>query len=169
MNPNDDVIEDDNLLNEKIIDGFDEMLFLMMRFTKQQLVKELVDDTPITPPQFGLLWCLSTHVNNCGESASHGSQTMSEISENMQLSHGAATGLVDRLQRLGLVERNRSELDRRVVSIHISDEGEKLVQRIHTRRREVLRKMLMRLNPEERQLLLKIDSMMKDMLTNDEK
>lgn len=166
MNPNDDVIEHDELLNEQIIDGFDEMLFLLMRFTKQQLVKEIVDETPITPPQFGLLWCLSSKA--CAESMSARTQTMSEISENMQLSHGAATGLVDRLQRLGLVERNRSQVDRRVVSIHISDEGEKLVQRIHTRRREILRKMLMRLAPEERQLLLKIDSMMKDMLTNDE-
>jgi DNA-binding MarR family transcriptional regulator len=167
LNPNDDVIEHDDLLSAQLIDGFDEMLFLMMRFTKQQLIKELVDDTPITPPQFGLLWCLSTGGCNA-VSANDASQTMSEISDNMQLSHGAATGLVDRLQRLGLVERNRSEVDRRVVSIHISDEGEKLVQRIHTRRREVLRKMLTRLNPEERQLLLKIDSMMKDMLTNDE-
>lgn len=168
MNPNDDVIEHDELLNEQLIEGFDEMLFLMMRFTKQQLVKEIVDETPITPPQFGLLWCLST--NACSASVDgDGSQTMSEVSENMQLSHGAATGLVDRLQRLGLVERNRSEVDRRVVSIRISDEGEQLVQRIHTRRREVLRKMLTRLTPEERQLLLKIDSMMKDMLTNDEK
>jgi DNA-binding MarR family transcriptional regulator len=167
LNPNDDVIDNDDLINEQIIDGVDEMLFLLMRFTKQQLVKEIVDETPITPPQFGLLWCLSTH--GCNGSDSVGSQTMSEISEQMQLSHGAATGLVDRLQRLGLVERNRSEVDRRVVSIHISDEGEKLIQRIHTRRRNVLRKMLMRLNSEERQLLLKIDSMMKDMLTNDEK
>ena len=110
MNPNDDVIEHDELLNEQLIEGFDEMLFLMMRFTKQQLVKEIVDETPITPPQFGLLWCLST--NACSTSTDgDGSQTMSEVSESMQLSHGAATGLVDRLQRLGLVERNRSEVD----------------------------------------------------------
>lgn len=161
------MIDNDDLINEQIIDGFDEILFLLMRFTKQQLVKEIVDETPITPPQFGLLWCLSA--NGCNDSQGENSQTMSEISDNMQLSHGAATGLVDRLQRLGLVERNRSEVDRRVVSIHISNEGEKLIQRIHARRRSVLRKMLLRLNPEERQLMLKIDSMMKDMLTNDEK
>lgn len=167
MNPSDDVMHDDNLVvssalepfNEaQLVEGFDEMLFLMMRFTKQQLLKEVVDDTPITPPQFILLWCLSSEC----------SQNMSEISEHMHLSQGAATGLVDRLSKLGLVERNRSTTDRRVVSIQITDEGRSLVERIHLRRRGILRNMLMRLTPDERQLLFKIDSMMKDMLKNHE-
>lgn len=161
MKPNDDVIEDrlsaDANVCERMIEGFDEMLFSMMRFAKRQLLKEIVDDTPITPPQFGLLWCLST-----AECA----QTMSEISNNMHLSQGAATGLVDRLQRLNLLVRTRSDVDRRVVSIQITEEGRQLVARIHQRRRGVLRKMLARLNDEERQLLMKIDSMMKDMLTH---
>lgn len=161
MKTNDDVIDDkqisDHDVCSRLVEGFDEMLFLMMRFAKQQLVKEIVDDTPITPPQFGLLWCLST--SDCA-------QNMSEISHNMHLSQGAATGLVDRLQRLNLLDRTRSDVDRRVVSIQITDEGRQLVDRIHQRRRGILRKMLARLNDEERQLLMKIDSMMKDMLTH---
>lgn len=41
------------------------------------------------------------------------------------------TRLVDRLAARGLLERKRSQKDRRVVLVHLTDEGVALVERIH--------------------------------------
>ncbi len=155
MNPKKSVTSPEDELDTQLVQGFDEMLFMMMRFTKNQLLKELVDDTQVTPPQFGLLWCLS----GCD------AKTMSEISDHMNLTHGASTGLVERLLKLGLVNRVRSEADRRVVCIAITSDGQALVNRVHQKRHAILRKMLKCLSLEERQLMLKVDTIMKDMLS----
>nr|WP_306663966.1 MarR family transcriptional regulator [Robertmurraya korlensis] len=52
----------------------------------------------------------------------------SDISEHFSVTSGAATGIADKLQSLGLIERNRSETDRRVVTLSLSKNGKKLVQ-----------------------------------------
>ncbi|QOR66917.1 MarR family transcriptional regulator [Cytobacillus suaedae] len=52
----------------------------------------------------------------------------SEISEHFGVTSGAATGIADKLEGLGLIERKRSTSDRRVVSLVLSEKGEKLVQ-----------------------------------------
>ncbi|MDU1845737.1 MAG: MarR family transcriptional regulator [Niallia nealsonii] len=52
----------------------------------------------------------------------------SEISEHFGVTSGAATGIADKLENLGLIERNRSKIDRRVVTLVLSEKGKKLVQ-----------------------------------------
>lgn len=47
----------------------------------------------------------------------------SEIAQRFGITLGAVTGFVDRLHRLGLITRTRSEEDRRVVLIKLSSKG----------------------------------------------
>lgn len=126
----------------------------MMRFTKHQILKESIENNQITPPQFGMLHCLKCV----------GPQTMKDIAQNMDLTHGACTGLIDRLHKLGLVERERPEHDRRVVTVNITEAGEHLIQRIQEKRHAILRKIISQLTPEESRLLLKIHSFAKEKL-----
>ena len=56
------------------------------------------------------------------------SLTMTDIAKKMGHSTAAATGLVDRLQKLGYVSRVHAEDDRRKILVRISDEGRALVQ-----------------------------------------
>ncbi|PKL77020.1 MAG: hypothetical protein CVV27_07315 [Candidatus Melainabacteria bacterium HGW-Melainabacteria-1] len=154
--PEDSSDHSDNLSEEDLIRAFDSMFLSMMRFTKKQILEESIHQSVITPPQFGLLCCL-VHT---------GSQTMKELSERMDLTHGASTGLVDRLHKLGLVSRDRSSEDRRVVHVEITPEGQQLIQRIDQRRHAILRKIVSHLTPEERRLMLKIDSIVKEKLMN---
>lgn len=65
-----------------------------------------------------------------GSLAVDGAMTMSEIASRMGHSTAAATGLVDRLQRLGYVERSHAEDDRRKILVAVTEEGRKLVATI---------------------------------------
>jgi len=141
-------------LDEKLISGLDSSLIMLMRFTKKQVLAESIHNTVLTPPQFGLLWCL-----NCAKKL-----TMTELAEKLDLSHGAATGLVDRLEKLDLIERQRSEDDRRVVSVVLSGQGLQLIERVNAKRHAILRNILKDLTPQERQTILKIDQILKDKL-----
>src|SRR5215204_2719482 len=53
--------------------------------------------------------------------------TMTEIAQRMRHTTAAATGLVDRLERLGYARRQVGDTDRRKVLVHITENGLKLV------------------------------------------
>lgn len=52
-----------------------------------------------------------------------GTCTPTDIAQKFGITLGAVTGFVDRLYKLGLIRRTRSEEDRRVVLIQISPQG----------------------------------------------
>ncbi len=49
--------------------------------------------------------------------------TISELANNISLSQATLTSILDRLEKSGLVKRERSELDKRKVSVRLTDEG----------------------------------------------
>lgn len=153
MNHRDDLEPNDNL-DDRLIESSDEMFLLMMRFTKKQLMEESVNDSSITPPQLGVLF----HLDKCGP------MTMKDLSDMMGLTHGAATGLVDRVLKQGLINRVRLESDRRVVQVSITPQGQDLLQRIAARRHDILRNIMQELSREDRQFILKIHHFMKEKL-----
>jgi DNA-binding MarR family transcriptional regulator len=52
------------------------------------------------------------------------------------------TGIIDRMEREGLVQRVRSSEDRRVIRIHLTEKGAKLARDIPVEPMEVLRSAL---------------------------
>jgi DNA-binding MarR family transcriptional regulator len=71
--------------------------------------------------------------------------TVNELAERLQLAQSTVTELVARAERLGLVERERSELDGRVVHLRLTREGERRLARSvrgHEVERQALRRML---------------------------
>jgi DNA-binding MarR family transcriptional regulator len=59
-----------------------------------------------------------------------GELTMTDIARKMGHSTAAATGLVDRLEKLGYVERMHAEDDRRKVLVKITEQGTELVAKL---------------------------------------
>ena len=59
--------------------------------------------------------------------ASDGSETsnVTELTQRLRLAQSTVTELVDRAVAAGLVERNRSETDQRVVELRLAPEGER--------------------------------------------
>jgi DNA-binding MarR family transcriptional regulator len=53
--------------------------------------------------------------------------TMSSLAQGMSVPMSTATGIVDRLVKKGLLERGRSEEDRRVVTVSLTDSGREVI------------------------------------------
>lgn len=94
------------------------------------------------------------HLNVLTILESDGPLAMSRLAEALDVSVASATGIVDRMEKRGLVERRRSESDRRVVLVHSTDRGKAVFTRIDERRREGLRRVLVKLDEEELRALL---------------
>ncbi len=82
--------------------------------------------------------------------------TMTEIAGKMGHTTAAATGLVDRLENLGLVKRNHATDDRRKIKVHITTDGLALVEGIRTDMVGNLRRVMDELTPEEQKMWLQI-------------
>lgn len=57
-----------------------------------------------------------------------GDLSLSELSERINAQNSTVTGIVDRMEREGLVERKRSSDDRRVVHIRLTKKGNELAR-----------------------------------------
>lgn len=80
------------------------------------IMREEIEAFDLTPPQFGLLaflWQLD-------------GLTQVELSEKGQIDRTTIGGLVDRLEKLGLVERRQHPHDRRAYKIHLTERGKEL-------------------------------------------
>jgi DNA-binding MarR family transcriptional regulator len=75
--------------------------------------------------------------------------SMRELAAEEHISAPALSGHVDRLERLGLLRRVRSESDRRRVGLELTDEGARVLRRIRARRTSWLADRLRQLDPVE--------------------
>lgn len=80
----------------------------------------------------------------------HGELSMSRIAEALDVSMSNATGVVDRMEERGLVERVRVPDDRRVVLVHLTDAGRTALEEIEVFRDEAVGRIVDQL--DERQL-----------------
>jgi DNA-binding MarR family transcriptional regulator len=74
--------------------------------------------------------------------AEQGPVPAGRIAEAMSITTGAVTGLVDRLERAGWVERARHELDRRQVVVDLAAARREALGELHARRDELLAESL---------------------------
>ena len=78
-----------------------------------------------------------------------GSVTMGGIARASDCSLQSATALIERVERQGLVVRQRNEDDRRVVECHLTDRGRTLLDEMAGHRAAALRAALATLAPDE--------------------
>jgi DNA-binding MarR family transcriptional regulator len=83
-----------------------------------------------------------------------GPLSMRRLAELMDVSDASATGIVDRMEKRGLVERRHDTADRRVVLVHLTEAGARVFSEMADRRREMLSKVLAVLSPDELAALL---------------
>jgi DNA-binding MarR family transcriptional regulator len=78
-----------------------------------------------------------------------GSISMSQLAASLDVSVASMTGIVDRMEERGLVERRRDLADRRIVLVDPTEAGRDVFREIDRRRREGLLKMLAQLGDQE--------------------
>lgn len=76
----------------------------------------------------------------------HGELPMSRIAELLDVSDSNATGLIDRMEERGLVERVRPPEDRRVVLVRVSDAGRQVLADVEVLRDDLVLRILARLD-----------------------
>lgn len=128
------------MVNEVISDPTavaNELRPVLLRLARQ-LHKE-TESLGITSRQATLLWLIR---QNPGLS-------LRELAESERISAPALSGHVDRLEKARLIERVRSDTDRRRVGLLLTDEGAKLLRRIRARRTTWLAERLDQLDPDD--------------------
>ncbi len=105
----------------------------------KQKGREILSNYTITPPQFiALQWLFE-----------EGDMTIGELSGKMYLACSTTTDLVDRMEKKQLVVRVKNPDDRRVVRIHLLEEGERIIDEVIGKRQVYLQDVLKDFSEEE--------------------
>jgi DNA-binding MarR family transcriptional regulator len=78
-----------------------------------------------------------------------GDMTMSRLADGLNVSDSNATGLIDRMEERGFVERTRVPEDRRIVMVRLTDAGRRLLDEVDALSDELLRSTLSRVKPSQ--------------------
>jgi MarR family transcriptional regulator, organic hydroperoxide resistance regulator len=112
----------------------------------RRVTKEVARRAELTGPQLTVLKMLE----------GVGDLSLSELSERIRAQNSTVTGIIDRMEREGLVIRARSTEDRRVVHIRLTDKGAKIAREIAVPPMEIFRNALECLSATEMRDLLRI-------------
>jgi len=112
----------------------------------RRLTKGLASQFGLTGPQLTVIKLLESFDN----------LSLSSLSERIRAQNSTVTGIIDRMEREGLVRRERSTSDRRVVHIRLSDKGLKLARQIEVEPMEIFRGALLSLSQADLRDLLRI-------------
>ncbi len=112
----------------------------------RRLTKGLASQFGLTGPQLTVIKLLETFEN----------LSLSSLSERIRAQNSTVTGIIDRMEREGLVRRDRSTTDRRVVHISLSEKGQKLAKQIQVEPMEIFRGALQGLSHADLRDLLRI-------------
>jgi DNA-binding MarR family transcriptional regulator len=125
---------------------------------ERELLEEMTSWSPRDRSGAFKLWhqhSLSlVHLNVLAALEAEGPLSMRRLAEAMDVSDASATGIVDRMEKRGLVERCHGTDDRRVVLVHQTEAGSQVFRDMATHRREMLTKVLAELTGEEMAALL---------------
>jgi DNA-binding MarR family transcriptional regulator len=112
----------------------------------RRITKELARRVDLTGPQLTVLKMLE----------GLGDLSLSDLSDRIRAQNSTVTGIIDRMEREGLVVRARSTEDRRVVRIKLTEKGARIARDIAVEPMEIFRTALENLSPGETRDLLKI-------------
>jgi DNA-binding MarR family transcriptional regulator len=91
------------------------------------------------------------HLNVLVELANQGPMPMGRLAEALEVSVASTTGIVDRMEKRGFVERRHDDEDRRMVVVHPTDAAANFFSALQQRRRDGLARLIDTLS--DRQLM----------------
>lgn len=111
-------------------------------------------DSELTIPQINALKILYSNKK----------MKLTELSQEMKLANSTVSGIIDRLEQQGLVERVRSHEDKRIVYLILSPKTDDIKDDIHDTVNEYLASLVSKGSPEEVNDVVKGLKTLKDLL-----
>jgi len=136
--------EEKNMKTQNSSEKLGFLLQKIMRVLHTQGRKVLAEER-LTFPQYYALSLLSKK----------GFWKMSDLKKELFITGAGATGIANHLIKKGLAQRQRSNDDRRVVNIEITDKGTKIIDKVLRQRRDYLASVLKKIEPDKKDLLIK--------------
>lgn len=124
----------DDIQVESIIADFHDTLFALKCATSERLLR-----LGVSMAQLNILYILRRS----------GEMPMSRLAEVMNVSFSNATGLIDRMEERGFIERTRVPEDRRIVLVSLTAEGSRVLEEQDAMSEELMRCVLERLEPSQ--------------------
>ena len=94
------------------------------------------------------------HLNLLMLLRARGPLTMTHLAELLDVSVASATGIVDRMEKKGVIARTRSEEDRRVVEVSVTQGGEEIFSAMQAERQSRLTQLLSEIKDDDLAALL---------------
>ena len=132
-------------------------LIRRVSFIVRKRGRDILVNFDITPPQFNALLTLSDH----------GSLTMGELCDHLYLACSTATDLIDRMERNGLIERQRDQNDRRVIRLKITERGQEAIEKVIEARYEYLAGVLAPVSCEDKERIVCSLTQLNSLMTQD--
>ncbi len=124
-----------------------EQLLLRVSWLEQRRFAQDIAALNLTPPQFFILRSILSRGAHL---------TMSALAYDTLQNCATVTGIVDRLEKMGLVTRQRDAEDRRQVLVELTPLGGDLLNKIRGSREQRLRETLQRLSEQDADELLRL-------------
>ncbi len=98
-----------------------------------------------------------------------GKCNMTEIAKMFSITTSAATGIVDRMVRSGLLKRMLSRRDRRVINVRLTPKGKKAISTFLKQREKVMVNIFRKISSKEREAYLNTIKKIYNILTKGKK
>ncbi len=86
----------------------------------------------------------------------NGELKMSDMAKTLGVTKSAVTGMTDRLIRDGFLKRERSQSDRRIVWLKLTEKGNSLSRKLVKNKLDIMRSLFTNINEKDRSIYLKI-------------
>lgn len=119
---------------------YEELEFLLRRicFKVKVAGRKVLKDFDITPSQFDILQRLFFV----------GEMRLTDLSEALGITKGTTSGIVKRLIEYGYIKRVRSQLDKRVYNLSITEDGRKIINKVIKKRVQYIKSVFESLDEE---------------------
>ncbi len=131
--------------HKKTVDAIVETIIYLYTESRR-LTKERARAFGLTGPQLTVIKILGQL----------GDLSLSSLSERIKAQNSTVTGIIDRMEREELVRRERSEEDRRIVLIRLTDKGRELARAIHVEPMEIFKGALQSLPKRDVEELFRV-------------
>jgi len=92
---------------------------------------------------------------------------MKDIAKGLSITLPAATGMIERLYKMGMVKRLADENDRRVINILLTKKGKDILKKIQLKKKQMFKSIFSKLSEKDRSDYIRIVKEIRNIVVNE--